>query len=177
MYTRFHQQITSVRVNTSVHSTWKLLRHTDWHTNLHVHQHMGTIQEQTCTSSNKLIQCVGTSLLRYELWTTVNPLFWVHTPHATRLKSMQSVFMNRRHLLTMSNCFSSVSCLSPPGAATLTRPLHFSGLINLSYNPVWYSTHAQPMCVTFTLLAYAKCRAILETHCSWRTVTPHVINN
>lgn len=36
-----------------------------------------------------------------------------------------------------------------------------------------YSAHAQPMPVTFTLLAHAKCRAILETHRSCSAVSTY----
>lgn len=40
---------------------------------------------------------------------------------------------------------------------TWQRPLHLFRLINLSFAMFCYSAHAQPLPVTYTLLAYAKC--------------------
>lgn len=101
---------------------------------------------------------------------TTRTLFFC--PHTfTHLRSLQSVFRNVQSPHFMLTLLKTAvflqllaSLLQKAVSLIWQRPLHYSGLINLSYTRFCYSVHAQPMSVTFTLLAYAKCRAILKKH-------------
>ncbi len=123
-----------------------------------------------------LISYVGTSTSEL----TETSFSRLHALHATRLGSLQSVFMNVQpphftlSVLKLLFFFCYLPHSSRSGKSHMTRD-HSTSPGSLTFHtPCFcYSTHAQPMPFTFTLLAHAKCRAVLETHCSCSEVSPY----